>query len=428
MLQQKEVIKVRKKKKQNGFIHFVSQMNRFIVPSFHTIASDKSIEIAAEHVSHSQIFDSSSLLSVSDLKGNIIYVNDRFCKASKYTSDELIGKPLSIIRHPEMPTFLFKEMWNRIGRGETWQGEIKNRAKDGSPFWVFSTIVPVKGPNGKPAKFISMRIDITHQKKIEDELKEAKKNIDFELFEHISYAKQVHGALLTNEEEIKNVFPKSFLIYKAQKIISGDFYGIYKQDNKSIVVLGDSTGHGVSASYISILVLNILKGILKNDFKHPSEILQKIHKEMYNITHVNEKKEIIESADIIICSIDHDNNWLNYSSAKMRGIIVRNGQIIELEKDKCSIGEFSNEDINITRHIIQLESKDCIYLFSDGIVDQFGGPNDKKFNYKNLKQLLVENSKLAMLNQKVVISDILDTWQGNNDQTDDMTILGIQID
>lgn len=427
MLQEKPDITVSKKKKQNGFSNLFSQINRLIVPSFLPNSLSKSIEIEAEHSSHSQIFESSSLLSVSDLKGNIIFVNDRFCKVSKYTSEELIGKSLTIIRHPESPPFLFRDMWNRIGRGETWQGEIKNRAKDGSPFWVFSTIVPVMGPNGKPKKVINMRIDITHQKRMEEELKEARKNIDFELYEHISYAKHVHGALLTNEEEIKNVFPKSFLIYKAQKIISGDFYGLYKQNNKSIVVLGDSTGHGVSASYISILALNILKGVLKNDFKHPADLLQTMHSEMYNITHVNEKKEIIETADIIICSIDHDNNWLNYSSAKMRAIIIRNGKIIELEKDKCSIGEFSNREIQLTRHIIQLESKDCIYLFSDGIVDQFGGPNDKKFNYKNLKELLIKNAELPMLQQKEIISNVLDTWQGNNEQTDDMTLLGFQI-
>ncbi len=426
MIQQKEYTEVNKIK--NGFSSLFSQLNKLITPTFLFDDSCKSLEIEAEWCSHSQILDSSSLLSISDLTGKIIFVNDRFCRVSKYTSEELIGKPLSIIRHPETPGSLFKEMWSRIECGETWQGEIKNKAKDGSPFWVFSTIVPVMGINGKPTKFISMRIDITHQKRIEDELKEARKNIDFGLFENVTYAKQVHSAFLTNEDEIKNTFPKSFLIYKAQKIISGDFYGLYKQNNNSIVVLGDSTGHGVSASYISILALNILKGTLKNNFKVPAEILQTMHSEMYNITHVNEKKEISETADIMICSIDHDNNWLNYSSAKMRGVIIRKGKIIELEKDKCSIGEFSNKIIQITRHVIQLESKDSIYLFSDGIVDQFGGPNDKKFNYKNLKELLVANYELPMSLQKVAISNVLDDWQGSNEQTDDMTLLGLQIE
>jgi serine phosphatase RsbU (regulator of sigma subunit) len=112
----------------------------------------------------------------------------------------------------------------------------------------------------------------------------------------------------------------------------------------------------------------------------------------------------------------------------MRGIIIRNKEIIELEKDKYSIGEFSNKLIRLTRHIIQLESKDCIYLFSDGIVDQFGGKNNKKFNYKNLKEVLVKNCELPMSSQKTIISNVLEEWQGSNEQTDDMTLLGIQVD
>jgi PAS domain S-box-containing protein len=427
MIDQKEYIKENKRKKKNGFENLFSHVNNHI-SSFSVNPSQKSFEIEAELNSHSQIIDSSSLLSISDLTGNIIFANDKFCRVSKYSREELIGKPHNIIRHPESPSSLFKDMWKSIGRGEIWQGEIKNKSKDNSPYWVFATVVPVIDVNNRPTKYISMHIDITHQKKIEAELKEVKKNIDFGLFENVSYAKHVHNAFLTNEAEIKNAFQKSFLIYKAQKIISGDFYGFYKQNNKSIVVLGDSTGHGVSASYISILLLNILKGTLKNVFKHPSDILQTMHREMHNITHVNEKKEITETADIIICSIDHGNNLLNYSSAKMRGIIIRNGKIIELEKDKCSIGEFSNKVIHLTRHFIKLESKDCIYLFSDGIVDQFGGPDDKKFNYKNLKELLLANCELSMSLQKIAISNVLDDWQGTNEQTDDITLLGLQIE
>ena len=427
MPNQKEYLQSNKRKKQNGYVNLSSNLKRH-KSSLILNPSQRSYEIEAELYSHSQIFDSSSLLSISDLKGNIIFANDKFCRASKYTREELIGKSHNIIRHPDCSSSVYKEMWKSIARGEIWQGEIKNRSKDNTPYWVFATVVPVIGINNQPTKYISMHIDITHQKKIEAELKEVKKNIDFGLFENVSYARHVHSAFLTNEGEIKNTFPESFLIYKAQKIISGDFYGLYKQNYKSVVVLGDSTGHGVSASYISILALNFLKGALKNHFKYPSEILQAMHREMHNITHVNKIKEISETADIIICSIDHNNNLMNYSSAKMRGLIIRNGKIIELAKDKRSIGEFSNKVIHITRHIIQLERKDCIYLFSDGIVDQFGGPDDKKFNYNNLKQILLANCELPMSLQKIAVTDALDEWQGSNEQTDDMTLLGLQIE
>ena len=362
-----------------------------------------------------------------DLDGNIIFINNIFCEVSKYNRKDFIGNSFKLIRHPETPTLLFKDMWTKIKNGIKWKGETKNRAKDGSEFWLQSTITPIIDINNNLVKFLCTSTDITHKKNIENELNEAKKIIDLDLFENVSYAKKIHSALLTNEDEIRNTFPKSFLYYKAQKIISGDFYGFYKQNNKSIIVVGDSTGHGLSASYISIIALNIINSALKSGFNHPEEILQSVHYEMHNVTHSNSNL-ITESSDTIMCSIDHENNILNYSSAKMRGLIIRNKQIIELQKDKCSIGEYSNKRIQLSKFSIQLKKNDCLYLFSDGIVDQFGGELDKKFGYKNLQQNLLKISNYPMQKQKETINYVLKTWQGNNEQTDDMTLLGFKIE
>ena len=380
-----------------------------------------------DSVCFNEIQNSSLLLSVMDLDGNIIFINNIFCEVSKYNRKDFIGNSFKLIRHPETPNLLFKDMWTKIKNGIKWKGETKNRAKDGSEFWLQSTITPIIDINNNLVKFLCTSTDITHKKNIENELNEAKKIIDLDLFENVSYAKKIHSALLTNEDEIRNTFPKSFLYYKAQKIISGDFYGFYKQNNKSIIVVGDSTGHGLSASYISIIALNIINSALKSGFNHPEEILQSVHYEMHNVTHSNSNL-ITESSDTIMCSIDHENNILNYSSAKMRGLIIRNKQIIELQKDKCSIGEYSNKRIQLSKFSIQLKKNDCLYLFSDGIVDQFGGELDKKFGYKNLQQNLLKISNYPMQKQKETINYVLKTWQGNNEQTDDMTLLGFKIE
>lgn len=413
-------------RKKNNTKGIFSHLTKF-VPKIITESTEEINTINNEFHFHSQVFNSSTLLTISDLDGNIIFVNDKFCKTSKFKREDLLGKSFRIIRHPDMPQIIFKDMWKKIKIGETWQGEIQNKTKNGDSFWVLSTITPIMDENKKPIKYMGMHLDITPKKKMEAELKEAMKIIDLDLFENVNYAKQIHSALLTNEIDIKNTFPNSFLLYKAQKIISGDFYGIYQQNEKSIIVVGDSTGHGISASYISILALNIINNALKNGFNHPEEILQAVHVEMQNVTHANNTKQITESADTIMCSIDHSDLKLNYSSAKMRGIIIRNREIIELQKDKCSIGEISNKKLQLSKHSIQLKTNDCIYLFSDGIVDQFGGDVDKKFGYKNLQKTLLEICELPMKQQKENINYILDTWKGNNEQTDDMTLLGFKI-
>lgn len=113
------------------------------------------------------------VVSESDLKGDILYVNDKLCEVSGYSREECIGQPHSMFRHPDMPKSIFKEMWSTIGRGKIFRGVIKNRCKDGSAYWVDALIAPVLGPNGKPVKYIGVRYVITEQVQREEELKQA---------------------------------------------------------------------------------------------------------------------------------------------------------------------------------------------------------------------------------------------------------------
>ncbi len=108
-----------------------------------------------------EMMNTTSIVSESDLKGNILTANDKYAEISKYSLEELIGQPHNITRHPDMPKEVFKEMWATIGRGKIFRGKIKNRAKDGTPYYVDAVIAPVMGSNGKPSKYIGVRYDIT---------------------------------------------------------------------------------------------------------------------------------------------------------------------------------------------------------------------------------------------------------------------------
>jgi len=105
--------------------------------------------------------DSLLIVSKTDPKGIITYVNDNFCKISGYSKEELIGKPHNIIRHPDMPKEIFKDMWDTIKRGEIWRGIIKNRKKDGGEYWVEAGIMPIKNSKGEIIEYIALRTDIT---------------------------------------------------------------------------------------------------------------------------------------------------------------------------------------------------------------------------------------------------------------------------
>ena len=108
-----------------------------------------------------EISNLTSIISESDLKGDIVSCNDKFIEVSQYSREELIGKPHNTTRHPDMPKEIFKEVWSTIGKGKTFRGIIKNRKKDGSPYYVDAVIAPVMGENGKPRKYIGVRYEIT---------------------------------------------------------------------------------------------------------------------------------------------------------------------------------------------------------------------------------------------------------------------------
>ncbi len=107
------------------------------------------------------IMNVTSIVSESDKKGDILSINEKFIEVSKYSRTELIGKPHNTTRHPDMPKDTFKQLWSTIGRGDMFRGIIKNRAKDGTPYYVDAVIAPILGENGKPMKYLGVRYDIT---------------------------------------------------------------------------------------------------------------------------------------------------------------------------------------------------------------------------------------------------------------------------
>ena len=118
-------------------------------------------DISEELKVRSEIMDVTSIVSESDLKGNILSINPKFIELSQYSMDELIGQPHNTTRHPDMPKEVFKELWATIGRGKIFRGVVKNRKKDGTPYYVDAVIAPLMGDNGKPRKYLGVRYDIT---------------------------------------------------------------------------------------------------------------------------------------------------------------------------------------------------------------------------------------------------------------------------
>lgn len=144
--------------------------------------------------------NNSAIVSSSDLTGNIIEVNDELCRISKYSREELIGKNHRIFNSGFHSEEFFSKMWDTITKGNVWRGQIRNKAKDGSFYWVDSVIVPINGKNGKPAEYLAIRFDITESKEYEEKVLESKNKTDAIL------SASTDGIITINEKGIIETF------------------------------------------------------------------------------------------------------------------------------------------------------------------------------------------------------------------------------
>jgi serine phosphatase RsbU (regulator of sigma subunit) len=246
----------------------------------------------------------------------------------------------------------------------------------------------------------------------------------------INYAKRIQEAILPIKDEIKRSFPESFVLFKPRDVVSGDFYWFTKHNHKNIIACVDCTGHGVPGAFMSMIGNTLLNEIVnEKEIEKPSDILNLLHERVRQSLKQNlESTETRDGMDIALCVIDIVNNTLEYAGANRPLYLIRDNNLNEIKADKMSIGgDKMEEDRSFTNHQLEIKKKDIIYMSSDGYADQFGGEKGKKFMVKRFHQTLLEINHLSMEQQGSTLKKIIEQWQGNSEQIDDILVMGIKI-
>ncbi len=259
-----------------------------------------------------------------------------------------------------------------------------------------------------------------------DEIEYKNKNIT----DSIRYAQRIQQAFLPPKEQMKEIFPESFVLFMPKDIVSGDFYWIDKSDNQVFVSAVDCTGHGVPGAFMSIVGHNLLaEAIREKKINEPAEVLQYLNQGIYNTFSKKQSQDNVKDGmDLVLCALDKKNSVLTFSGALNPLYLFRNGSIIQFKGDTIPIGTSVNKAKNtFTQERIHLLPNDIIYLFSDGYPDQFGGEKRKKFMIRRFRELLIEVASLPMEDQKELLMERFKEWKADNEQTDDVLIMGIKI-
>jgi ligand-binding sensor domain-containing protein/serine phosphatase RsbU (regulator of sigma subunit) len=275
------------------------------------------------------------------------------------------------------------------------------------------------------------KVEIINKEVIEQKTVIEHHNI--EIMDSIKYAKNIQEALLPSLNEINNLFKKSFVLYMPKDIVSGDFYWFAKNGDTRFIAAVDCTGHGVPGAFMSIVGNTLLNEIVnEKKITAPGDILLELHKGVKIALNQNAQEfERRDGMDITLCSFSSNTNEIQYAGANRPLWIYRkqNGYELEIIKaTKYPIGGLELEENRVYQnHIVPVNEGDCLYLFSDGYADQFGGPKGKKFMLTNLQKILLANVENPMDVQKQNLTDAFMSWKTDTEQIDDVLVIGITI-
>jgi serine phosphatase RsbU (regulator of sigma subunit) len=307
--------------------------------------------------------------------------------------------------------------------------------------------------NAQKEEILSQRDEIEAQRDKVMAQKEEIEKIHYKLTSSIDYALLIQQSVLPDKSALNKMLGEHFIFFKPHSVVSGDFYWVSESKDNIVFCVADCTGHGVPGALMSMLGMSFLNEIVNiRKELNPAIILNQLRSMMISELQQNENNEsyrlslknslIKDGMDMALCVYNTKEQKLEFAGARNSVCIIRNSMeeeilgcnkiiekdnsLFEIKGDKMPISSYLKMD-SFTKHEISLLRGDMIYLFSDGFADQFGGNNNKKYGTHAFKSLLCINAYESMQNQKSTLSETFKLWKGENEQIDDVCVLGMKV-
>lgn len=373
-----------------------------------------------------------TLVVVVNRNGDIDYVSPSVKKVLGYEPLQLTGAAWwKHTRKSDEDANEVKSAMIALLRDNNTQSQTAERKlinANGQDRWILWNLT--LGPENN---VVAIGHDITERKIKEQILLKSNqllKHKNKEVLDSIVYSERIQKAILPPLDILNRRFKDGFVLYKPKDIVSGDFYWYFEKNNKVFVAAIDCTGHGVPGALMTVLANSLLKNIIvAQGYEDPAQILTKLDELLFEEINKQEGPKTPDGMDIALCVFDFEKSTLAFSGAFRPLVLIRENEFIEYKSARYPIGFFSDIVKEFETSTIELQPNDTFYMFSDGYVDQFGGPepNGKKFNKKAFRELLLSMQTMNMEEQEGYLEYSYQNWKQNFDQVDDVLVMGIHI-
>ena len=271
--------------------------------------------------------------------------------------------------------------------------------------------------------------EVTDQKNEIEGQREELQELYNDVTDSIRYAKRLQDSILPSDNFIKELFPESFVYFKPKDIVSGDFYWAEKIGENHLIAAVDCTGHGVPGAFMSLVGANGLNAsVREHQLNETNIILEDLNRFAFSsLNKADEGESVRDGMDMSLISFNPKTREMTFSGANNPLYVVSNGEFKIIKGDKFAIGSFKPGKEEFTQHSVELKTNDMVYLFSDGYPDQFGGQKGKKLMYKQFRNILLDISTLPLEKQKQELHDRLQKWKSDQEQVDDILVIGFRV-